>query len=87
MIHFKDIDYIKFDVYNSLIEYNLPKNYSYGYIGNIWGKWQSDDRYFYIEDSKGKKINGYFNINEIDSLWKSLKKHLNIKENKIAKQL
>ena len=76
MIHFKDIDREKFHKYYDKIENNLPKGYSFGYIGNIWGKWQSDDRYFYVEDSEGKKINGYFNINEIDGLWKSLQKHL-----------
>ena len=77
MIHFKDIDREKFRKYYDKIENNIPKEYSFGYIGNIWEKWQSDDRGFYIEDTKGKKIGfGYYDINELDELWKCLQKHL-----------
>lgn len=77
MIHFKDIDREKFRKYYDKIENNIPKDYSFGYIGNIWEKWQSDDRGFYIEDTKGKKIGfGYYDINELDELWKCLQKHL-----------
>ena len=80
MIHFKDIDREKFRKYYDKIENNVPKDYSFGYIGNIWEKWQSDDRGFYIEDTKGKKIGfGYYDINELDELWIALDKKL--KEN------
>ena len=50
MILYKDIDREKFRKYYDKIENNIPKDYSFGYIGNIWEKWQSDDRGFYIED-------------------------------------
>ena len=77
MIHFKDIDREKFRKYYDKIENNLPKGYSFGYIGNIWEKWQSDDRGFYIEDTEGKKLGyGYYDINEIDGLWTALEKKL-----------
>jgi len=60
-----------------LLKNNLPKDYSFGYVGNIWDKWQSDDRSFYIEDNTGKKIShGYYDINEIDRLWYALQKKL-----------
>ena len=77
MIHFKDIDREKFRKYYDMIENNIPKEYSFGYIGNIWEKWQSDDRGFYIEDNQGKKLAlGYYEINELDELWIALEKKL-----------
>lgn len=77
MIHFKDIDREKFRKYYDMIENNIPKDYSFGYIGNIWEKWQSDDRGFYIEDNQGKKLAlGYYEINELDELWIALEKKL-----------
>ena len=77
MIHFKDIDREKFRKYYDMIENNIPKDYSFGYIGNIWEKWQSDDRGFYIEDNQGKKLAlGYYEINELDELWIALDKKL-----------
>ena len=77
MIHFKDIDREKFRKYYDMIENNIPKDYSFGYIGNIWEKWQSDDRGFYIEDIQGKKLAlGYYEINELDELWIALEKKL-----------
>jgi len=77
MIHFKDIDREKFRKYYDMIENNIPKDYSFGYIGNIWEKWQSDDRGFYIEDNQGKKLGlGYYEINELDDLWIALDKKL-----------
>ena len=77
MIHFKDIDREKFRKYYDMIENNIPKDYSFGYIGNIWEKWQSDDRGFYIEDNQSKKLGlGYYEINELDELWIALEKKL-----------
>jgi len=77
MIHFKDIDREKFRKYYDMIENNIPKDYSFGYIVNIWEKWQSDDRGFYIEDNQGKKLAlGYYEINELDELWIALEKKL-----------
>ena len=76
MIKNIDVDWNKFQEYHDKIENNLPKGYTFGYIGNIWGKWASDDRHFYIEDSKGNKITNYFAINHIEKLWYALEKHL-----------
>ena len=77
MIHYKDIDREKYKKYYDKIENNLPKDYSFGYIGNIWDKWQSDDRGFYIEDNTGKKLSrSYYDINEIDELWYALERKL-----------
>ena len=81
MIHFKDIDYIEFNKFHEKITDNLPKGYEFGYFGNIWGKWASDDRHFYIKDAEGKRIGSDRDINNVDKLWASLKYHITKQSN------
>ena len=71
-----DIDWEKFSKYHDMITRHLPKDYTFGYVGNIWGKWASDDRWFYIEDEKGKRICSDKNCNEIKDLFEQFQFHM-----------
>jgi hypothetical protein len=77
MIKFSDINKDNFKIHHAKITEELPKDYVFGYIGNIWGKWASDDRGFYIEDNKGKRISSMCDVNHLHSLYANLIHHLN----------
>ena len=51
-------------------------NYTFGYVGSIWGKWASDDRYFYIEDADGKKVTSGWDCNHMQECWEKLCVHI-----------
>ena len=76
MLTNSEIDWDKFQKYYDLIEKHIPNDYTFGYVGNIWGKWASDDRWFYIEDNKGKQILSSYNCNHLKELYEGLHIHL-----------
>ena len=76
MLKNSDINWDEFQKYYDLIEKHIPNDYTFGYVGNIWGKWASDDRWFYIEDNKGKQILSSYNCNQLKELYEGLHIHL-----------
>ncbi len=55
---------------------HLPPKYTFGYVGSIWGKWASDDRYFYIEDADGRKVTSGWDCNHMQECWEKLCVHI-----------
>ena len=71
-----DINWDRFHRFHDLIESHLPPNYTFGYVGSIWGKWASDDRYFYIEDADGRKVTSGWDCNHMQECWERLCVHI-----------
>ena len=76
MLKNSDIRWDRFQKYHDLIESHLPPNYTFGYVGSIWGKWASDDRYFYIEDADGRKVTSGWDCNHMQECWEKLCVHI-----------
>ena len=76
MLKNSDIRWDRFQKYHDLIESHLPPNYTFGYVGSIWGKWASDDRYFYIEDADGRKVTSGWDCNHMQECWRDLCVHI-----------
>ena len=76
MLKNSDIKWDRFQKYHDLIESHLPPNYTFGYVGSIWGKWASDDRYFYIEDADGRKVTSGWDCNHMQECWEKLCVHI-----------
>ena len=86
MLKNSEIDWDLFNRYYELIELHLPNDYTFGYVGSIWGKWASDDRWFYIEDNEGKQILSSYNCNQLKDLLEGLRKHIAKKISNKAEQ-
>ena len=76
MLKNSDIRWERFQKYHDLIESHLPPNCTFGYVGSIWGKWASDDRYFYIEDADGRKVTSGWDCNHMQECWEKLCVHI-----------
>ena len=76
MLKNNDIKWDRFQKYHDLIEGHLPPKYTFGYVGSIWAKWASDDRYFYIEDAEGRTVTSGWDCNHMQECWRDLCVHI-----------